>query len=180
MPRGRPKGSERKSAQFQHYNPKKWEAWHESIVIRSVLGASNKDLAEKFGITPQHVSNILNCPQAVEVKERIRNQIVNEGNNVAERVAGIQELALQRMQEYLKKDELATGNPHQTMDRAMQAFKLTMPESIKTNPESVQNNSLTLQQNILVANGEFMERLTKGLEISNQVQEKHRLKIVNE
>lgn len=179
MPRGRPKGSKNKTAQFLHYNPKKWEAWHESIVIRSYLGESNKDIAEKFGITPQHVSNILNCPQAQETKARLRQQILDEGKNVAEKVTGIQELAMKRMKEYLENDALISSNPHQTMDRALNAFKLTMPEEVPNVPATGPGSITNIQNNILIANPEYMERLSKGLEASNRIHEKAQLKLVS-
>jgi len=180
MPRGRPPGSKNKTAKFLHYIPKKWEAWHESVVIRSVMGTSNTELAELFGVSVTHISNILNCPQALEVKNRIRDQIINEGSDATTKIAGIRDKALKRVEQYLDNDTLATNNPHQTMSLTLQALKLTMPDEVVKTGDTVINNNINAQQNVLIANPEFIERIAKGLEISNQIEEAHRLKAANE
>ena len=85
--------------------PKRWEEYYNQIVILRALNLkSNTELAEYFKVTPQHVSNILNTPQAEELRERIFNTALDNTKRVS--IEGLINKALERVSAVLDNDEI--------------------------------------------------------------------------
>jgi predicted transcriptional regulator len=176
--RGRPKGSRNESMPFAHYEPKRWEPWMDGLVIHSLIGKSNTELAKMFEITVTHVSNILSTKQAAERKEIFRESVLSKVPNISETMALIQEKGVKRLLDFMNNDQLATNSPLSFINQAKSIVQMTFPKN-ELPTGSVTNN---IQQNILATNPEFMDRLMRGLESSNEVAKLHeekRLKLVS-
>jgi hypothetical protein len=179
--RGRPKGSRNVSVQFQHYNPKKWEPWMEALVLAKMQGKSNAELAASFDISLPHVSNILSTAKAEEIRQKLKVEISKMFPDASIKIGSIREKALNHIDSFLDKKELADAAPIAYIAQVQSIMKMTFPEAEK-NPGNVTN----IQNNILLANGgELLDRIAKGLEGSKRVEEIHApkvelLKAVNE
>lgn len=106
--------------------PKKWESLFDEWVLRSVLGSSNIEIAAKYGYTKQHVSAVLNTPQAKLLKRQLHDNL-RKGIELRteERIAHMQDKALARMAAVLDDDNLAVSHPFPMFDRGMQVLKGT-------------------------------------------------------
>lgn len=60
-----------KKGRLGKWVPKKWKADYDRVVGYHVVGKENKEIAVMLGFTPEHVSTILNTPQAQELKKRL-------------------------------------------------------------------------------------------------------------
>lgn len=174
--RGRPRGSKNKSPGFHHYVPKRWEPWMDSLVLAKIAGASNKDLAESFEITVAHVSNILSTTEANLIKLKVRKEILEKSEELSDKLTQIRDLSAKRMLEALQNDTLATNSPLSMASLAKELFKIASPAVVAENTAKQVTNNIA-QQNILVANPEYVNRIEKGLTLSNEIQER-RLQLV--
>lgn len=173
-PRGRPRGSKNKSPGFLHYNPKRWEPWMDALVLASISGAANKELAKDYQISETHVSNILNTEMAQTIRLRIRKKVLDATTDVTEKLTKLQDTAIKRMAEVLDNDTLAVNSPMSMATLAKEIFRLVKtdsPDKEKEKATSIQNTT-NVQNNILVANPEYVARIQKGMELSNEIQQR--------
>jgi hypothetical protein len=174
---GRPKGSRNVAVQFKHYKPKRWEPWMEALVLASIQGKTNKELAESFGISLPHVSNILSTEQAAIATQKIRDKVSELHPDVSIKIGRIKEKAVQRIENFLDNDAVAEASPIAYISQVKDIMKMTFPKM-----DDAANNITNIQQNnILVANSEYLERLNEGLKTSNEVNllhEEKRLKLL--
>jgi hypothetical protein len=64
-------------AKINRWIPRRWEENYTQIVILASLGLkSNTQLGIQFNFTPQHISNILNSPQASVIRKQIHETVV--------------------------------------------------------------------------------------------------------
>jgi len=106
--------------------PKKWESLFDEWVLRSVLGASNVDIAEKYHYTKQHVSAVLNTPQAKLLRRQLHDNLRKSIElKTEERIAHLQDKALSRMAAVIDNDELAASQPYAMFDRSVAILKGT-------------------------------------------------------
>lgn len=166
--RGRPKGSTNKGPSFKHYTPKRWHPWMDSLVLAKIAGATNEELAEKYEISIVHVSNILSTTQAQELIDKVRSELIAQSSTVSDRLSKIRELSLKRIEEVLANDSLATNSPLSFVDRALRFFEMAS-ENVKDKPAA---GNTIINGNVLVANSDYVERIGKGLELSNQIAER--------
>lgn len=174
--RGRPLGSKGKSTQFKSYQPKRWLPWMEAAVRLSISGLSNSEVAAFFDVTPQHVSNILCTAEAEKIRGERRDEVINSDKGFDARVAALREKAFQRMEKFIEMDSASQASPFMFVDRAMGIFKLTgaeMSPGGERDKEHSPGSSTVINGNVLIANPEIMDRIARGLEISNKVKEIH-------
>lgn len=171
--RGRPKGSVNKATQFLHYNPKKWEPWMESLVLASVAGNDNKTLAERYEISITHVSNLLNCPQAVEVRRKVSNELLKSSRDIADGIDRIRTKALKTVEKALDNNGFVDASPYSSAMLAMKAYETFGGKGKKDSNEDNSGGNTTINQNILVANPSFMKTLTEAVEKSNNIKERN-------
>lgn len=166
---GRPVGSKNKAAKFKHYKPKKWQEWMTALVLASKIGKSNKELAELFEITPEHVSNILSTDEAEAVTLTLRKSLLEQSTDMASEFTKLAEMSLKRIKDVMANDTLAINNPFPMLRASLEVMKLTFPkeESGVSSPQG--NINIQQNNNILVANPEYLERITKGLETANEI-----------
>jgi len=106
--------------------PKKWESLFDEWVLRSVLGASNNDIAEKYHYTKQHVSAVLNTPQAKLLRRQLHDNLRKSIElKTEERIAHLQDKALSRMTAVLDDNDLAAMHPFAMFDRSVAILKGT-------------------------------------------------------
>src|SRR5689334_12260583 len=102
-------------AQFtkrERWQPKRWEAMHEQMVIMSALGRSNVEIARTFGYSAQQVCNILNSDEASIVRARVLDQLRKTA--VKQLDGSLEDLATQsiiRMKEVMYDDDLFAKSP---------------------------------------------------------------------
>lgn len=64
------------------FSPKRLRPAHLDMVTLHLAGESNTDIATKMGYTPQQVSNILNCPEVLEILQLLREETLNTMSQV--------------------------------------------------------------------------------------------------
>lgn len=170
---GRPLGAKNKAAKFKHYKPKKWHPWMTSLVLHHCSGRTNTDLAQMFEITPEHVSNILSTENAGTIREEFKKQILSTSPDIADKMARVASKAFGEMENFLGNEVVKGQSPLAFVDRAMRIFDMTFPVA---HPEIAEkgisrhgDTNINIQQNVFLANREFIERITKGLEDSNRI-----------
>lgn len=85
--------------------PKRWEEYYNQIVILRALNLkSNTELAAIYKVSAQHVSNIINTPQAEELRERIFNIALDNTKKIS--IEGMVNKALERVNAVLNNDEV--------------------------------------------------------------------------
>ena len=167
--RGRPAGSKNKSAQFKHYQPKRWLPWMDALVLASLTNENRETLAEQFGITETHVGNILNTEKAQEVRGVIRKRLLEGNSSLEEKLSRIRELSINNMVRFLESDQARNANHFAFMDRSLAAFKLTGVGE----PEKKESGAVISHSNVIIAAGnEINDRIAKGLELSNEIKQR--------
>lgn len=173
MSAGRPKGSRNYSAQFLHYNPKRWQPEFDLIVIESVAGKSNAELARLFGYTKEHISNILSTPQAAEVKERIRSTINKEfEGGIKDRLAKIGEKTIKHIEKFVEdEDGYSNKRPFDFVDRMLKIAQAV--GSVGDKDATSRSNTTIVNGNALIVNQDqasgLRDALSKSMEL-DQVQ----------
>ena len=106
------------------WRPRRWEAMHEEIVLLSCIGKSNAEIAAQFKYTPQHISNILNCPEAAITRRRALEVLrIGAHASITDRLKDLEDQAVKRLQEVMYDDELFTKSPFAVVDRGLQLLK---------------------------------------------------------
>jgi hypothetical protein len=105
---------------------KKWQPEYERMVAYSALGRSNKEIALMMKYTPEHVSNVLNLPQAKELKDKIlakmRERTLEDVPTLLKKVA---QKTAERLDTLINDDELFAKSPLAIIDRGMEVMKGT-------------------------------------------------------
>lgn len=116
--------TEQRRGKLNKWRPKKWRAEYDRIVALSVCGRSNKQIAEEVNFTPEHVSTVLNLPQAEELRlalqVRLRDKILEDVPTVLTRTA--QKVA-KRLEEMVDDNELFEKSPFAVIDRGLDLLK---------------------------------------------------------
>src|SRR6266702_5236825 len=106
------------------WRPKKWEAMHEQIVVLSCLGRSNKQIAELFGYTPQHICNILGTPEASLVRRRVLDNLRDSvKSNLDQSLEDLADQSVIRLKEVMFDDELFEKSPFAVVDRGLAVLR---------------------------------------------------------
>jgi len=142
----------RKNAKLpeKRWNPTDWRPEYEQVLAMTCRGLSNIYIAEKFNLTPQHISNIINSEQGKLIQKEfiqgIRQFQVEQGEEL---IGGIQNKAIQRIQEMFENDELAQESPFGVHDRAvgfLKAIGKFQSEKVVENQTTTINNTTILKQ----------------------------------
>lgn len=106
------------------WRPKEWLPIYEQIVVLSIAGRSNKDLASMFAYTEQHVCNILHTPEASLVRglvlEKMRERAV-EG--IPAKLEATATKAAERIHDAIHDDELFEKSPFAIVDRSFRVLE---------------------------------------------------------
>lgn len=147
------------------WEPKKWHPVYEEIVLLDCLGYKGVVIAEMKGLTPQHVSNVLNTPQAKMIREiTIKRMQQKRELTIEQRLEAVTDRAMSRIEEVVNNDELAAKNPLGLFDRAITVLKAT--NKIKEAPTGPVTNNM-------IVSDAAMDKLLKAVEKSDQVKALH-------
>lgn len=179
--RGRKKGQRAGLTFFR--SPKRWEPveWrpeYTEMVTMSVCGFSNIAIAEKFGYTTVHISNILNTNEAKSLK-----QIVNEKwrenllTKVPDRLTRIEDIALQNVTTVLADKTILEKSPMAVLRASMDVLKGL--GRLKGDGVQVQVNTNVANQTPIPES--LMPNILESLEASRRVDERYKnTKLLNE
>lgn len=138
------------------WQPKRWEVMHEQIVALSVIGKSNTEIASHFHYTPQHISNILNTPEASIVRRRILENLRGKiDESIPAKLDIIANKAVERLYDLVHDDDIYERSPFAVVDRGLQVIKGL--SHLKSNDGGVNINKM------LVMAPEIANRLVDGL-----------------
>lgn len=114
------------------------------IVFADSIGLPNTEIANKYGFTVQHVSNILNLPQAVKLREQLANRIQERMiEGIPGRLEAIADTAVKNIETVISNQELLNKAPMQMLRSSMEYLKLQGKLTGDT-PKTVTNNTLVI------------------------------------
>jgi polyhydroxyalkanoate synthesis regulator phasin len=153
--------------------PKSWRPEYQRVVGYSALGLSNTQVAEKTGFSAQHVSNILNLPEAQAMLQDITRKIKEQQEqNIPSVLNDIAIKSALRIKSMLNDDELYEKSPFAVIDRGMEMLKLTGHVRGGGNgappPPTTQNNTY-----ISGLPEELMLRLISGIDKADEAKKLH-------
>lgn len=106
------------------WKPKKWRPEYDRIVGYSALGRSNVWIAENLQFTPEHVSTILNLPEAKALMEKLQTKLRERiVLNIPEVLDDVAQMAVKRLKQVMESDELFEKSPFAVIDRGMDVLK---------------------------------------------------------
>lgn len=114
------------------WRPKRWRPEYEAIVALSSTGMSRQAVADKFfemsgtRYTVQHISNILNTPEAKEIQQKTVESIRGQFNEtIADRVERVTMKAAGMVEKLLEDEEKYEASPFNVIDRALAFMRIT-------------------------------------------------------
>jgi len=170
---GRPRKDEYRPAKLDRWRPKEWTPVYEQIVVLSCgMNRSNVELGEMFGFTPQHVSNILNTPEASLVRRRVLETLREKvDGGIPKRLSDLADKATQRVAQIMYDDAVFERSPFAVVDRALRVLagvgRLRNAEESKGDTHN----------NILVLSGEAAQDIRDGLRKSREARELHEVDV---
>jgi hypothetical protein len=146
------------------YNPATWKPMYDAIIMDLVIfGSKKKDIAARFKVTPQTVSNIINCEQGkIKIRaaqERVRETMIR---SIPQRMGDIAEKFVNRMEEFAADDTLYEKSPFAVIDRGMRFMQGTRLLSVQDNVNTSPASSLP------AVSEKAMDRLSHALERINE------------
>lgn len=149
--------------------PKKWRPEYERMLAYSVLGHSNKMIAQELGYTKEHVSTILNMPEAEEMRimvlGKMRGTVVK---SVTDNLKEIVEKGAKLLNDSFDDPEIVKKSPFQLIDRSLDVMKGLGHLRGGGNGSSVTVNNT---QNNLVVSPEVADDLASALQAAKRVRE---------
>lgn len=150
------------------WNPKKWHPVYEDIVLQSCLGFSNIEIAKDRGYTPQHISNILNTPQATIIRTQLIKQIERKrSESIEARLEKLAYKAMDRIEDVMMNDEFANKEKLGIFDRSITVLKSVG----KIKPEG----GMTVNNNTMIISDEGLKRIEAAFKLSSDAEKLHRL-----
>lgn len=148
----------------QSYNPVTWKPLYDAIIMDLVIfGSKKKALAERYKVTPQTVSNIVNCEQGkIKIRaaqERVRETMIR---SIPQRMGDIAEKFVSRIEEFAADDTLYEKSPFAVIDRGMKFMQGT---KLLSSTDSVNNSP---SASLPAVSEKAMDRLSVALERINE------------
>lgn len=171
---GRPKlpEHEKRPPRFGKWQPTRWKPIYEKIIIMSAGGMSNKMIAASVGFTPEHVSSILNLPQAeqfrVQVLKIMRERALAD---VPATMSRIVQKGMNRLEKMVEDDGQFANAPFAILDRVFKVAENTGHFKKSAIPDQP-NGSVSNTTNIIMS-GNQLDKLVEAMEKSDQVKQLH-------
>jgi hypothetical protein len=170
---GRPRG--KRGTVERTWQPTVWEPIYETIVAESILGKTNKALAEKYHYTEVQISNILNTNKAREIKKdaialiKANSQAILEGKLTASI-----DRAVDNVHDVLHNEELKLNHPFSIFSASIQVLKGL--GKLQGDGPTVNNNTINVPNGNAVINlgEEQQEIFMRGLRKANEALDKHK------
>jgi hypothetical protein len=113
-----------KKGKLGKWVPKKWKADYDRVVGYHVMGKQNIEIAVALRFTPEHVSTILNLPQAQELKKKLEAKLREKMEvNIPDTLDYVARKGAERLKSMVDNDELFEKSPFAVIDRAMDVMK---------------------------------------------------------
>jgi len=163
--------SENGNGKKDKWQPKKWTVEYEQIVLMDLMGLKGYEIAEKVGITPQHVYNILATDEAIAIQKAMIGRVRKKSFNITEELTEIQELTVQRLKNCLKDDETFKTSRLGFIGKGIDVMK-GIGEHLKNAPSVQVNQQFTIPPSIAdrfllgLEKADEARRLRAGREVS--------------
>ena len=158
----------RSKARLTKWIPKKWELWHQQVVLLKSSGLSNIEIALLFKRTPQQISNILGSPQAAMVRKQVLEDCRKGAvEGISGRMEAIALKSVDRVEELIFDDGLFKESPFGVVDRCIKVLHGT------GKMENEAKSSNTRIQNAVILTAEHSSELLDGLIREEQVKALH-------
>lgn len=167
--RGRPKGSLNKASSLGNWQPKKWKPLYDWVIVRHLVGETNKEIAEQCDLHEAHVGNIIRSLRGQEEIAKIRGK-GSFHKTVEAKLEHIKQKSIDRMVQFIDNDTAFEKNPIAATDRAINiAEKLgSIGKNAKEEGNKVINNHV-----MILNNPQVQDELTKALAFSATVRQLH-------
>lgn len=157
---------------FRKWQPNEWEGQYEKIVFESCMGASNTDLATKYGYTKEHISNILNTEQARSIKTEYVAAIRQGSLDLMEKQYGeMVTRSVDNVHRVLHNDDLLEKHPFSMFDRSMQALKGL--GKLQDEARAGVINQTNIQNNTMIITNDQESKILKGIDKVEQIRRLH-------
>ena len=115
-----------KKGGFKRWVPKRWSPVYDQVVLLSVAGRSNTEIAKIFEFTPQHVSNIITTPQAALIRAEVSRKLRERAaDTIPEKLEAAAAKAAQRVKDVIEDDDLFERSPFAVVDRSLKVLQAT-------------------------------------------------------
>jgi hypothetical protein len=164
-----PRGAKAK----KRWVPKEWRPEYTAIVAMSCTGLSNEAVGKHFNYGKQQISNILNTPEAKEIRKLISAQVLkDQETSLPDRLRAVQDIALQRVEEFVNRADLMEKSPFQTFDRHLKLLQSTgtLESPDDNNKGGITNNT----QNNFILSDSAARSITEGLKLAERVADIHK------
>lgn len=156
------------------WEPKEWRPEYQRIVAYSACGIANTEIALKLGFTKEHISNILNLPQAKELLAQITLKLAAQQDiNLTTEMTALVTQSFKRVKAVMNDDKLFEQSPFAIIDRGLEIMKGA--GLLRGGGNGAPNAPISVGGNMNVFNlpPELAERLVDGLEKSNEARRLH-------
>ena len=164
----------KKQPSLKRWVAKKWKPEYERMVAYSALGKSNIEISQMLSRTTVHVSNVLNLPAALELKEKIlarmRERTLEDVPSILQKVA---QKTAERLQTMIDDDEMFKKSPFAVIDRGMDVLKGIGHLKGDRNGALVPTGTFNQQNNFFTTPSPFLDRLNEGMAASDKAMEIH-------
>ena len=157
---------------FGRWKPKQWRPEYDRMVAFSVCGKSNIAIAAQLGFTPEHVSNILHQPQAIELAEKLHAKLrENIEANIPMVLDEIAAKAVERIKRVMDDDDLFQKHPFAVIDRGMDVLKGL--NHLRNKSETGNGNGSTTNIGTVIISSQQKTDILEGLERIAEVKKIH-------
>lgn len=114
----------RRRPKLTSWKPKTWKAIYDRVVAFHVMGKKNTEIAATLSMTPEHVSAILNQPQALALKKKMEDALRSRmEDNIPDMLEYVARKTASRLKQVLDDDELFAKAPLAIIDRGLDVMK---------------------------------------------------------
>jgi hypothetical protein len=131
----------------ERWQPKKWSTKYEEIVLLDLMGMKGYEIAEKVGMTPQHVYNILATDEAIAIQKAMVGKVRQKSFNITEELGEIQELTVKRLKSCLKDDDTFKTGRLGFIAKGIDVMK-GLGEHLKNAPTTVVNQQFAIPPSV--------------------------------
>lgn len=166
--RGRPVGAVNRPANATLWEPKDWKPLYEQIVLLSISGRNNKDIAHVIDRTPAMVGMVLRSQAAKKRQEALlKNVRETVFAGVDERIAEATVAGADKIHKLMTEEQYFEASPFAVADRAIKLLQGS--GKLGAGEKAAQLNV----DKMLVLAGDQSAELVKGLLEANEVQRMH-------
>ena len=142
------------------------------MVAYSALGWSNLKIAQEMKYTPVHVSNVLNLPQAKELRDKILLRMRERTmTDIPTLLAQVAQKTAERLQILVNDDEKFEKSPFAIIDRGLDVIKGL--GHLKGGGNGAPQAPHNQQNNFFNIPSQLLDRLNLGMAASDKAMEIH-------